>query len=229
MSCELVIFDCDGVLVDSEPISNRVFTSALHELGFDWTYDRVCRRFIGLSMPLCIEQIEEELGCPVPDRFIGDLQRRTFEAFRRERLQAVRGVPQLLENLDMPFCVASSGELEKMRVTLTLTGLLPRFEGRLFSAQQVRHGKPAPDLFLFAAEACGVVPGRCVVVEDSVPGVRAARAAGMTVFGYTERSDGAALAAHGAVVFESMMDLPRLICERPDASKEANRCVERGT
>jgi len=114
----------------------------------------------------------------------------------------------MLDALDLPFCVASSGELEKMRTTLGLTGLLPRFTGRMFSAQQVSRGKPAPDLFLLAAEPSGFAPERCAVVEDSVPGVQAGVAARMTVFGYAGRSDRAALAAQGAVVFDSMKDLP---------------------
>ena len=211
MNYDLIIFDCDGVLVDSEPIANRMFTAALNEIGFDWSYQQVCGRFIGLSMSRCIELIEEELGRPVPERFLDELQRRTFEAFRTEGLAAVRGVEKMLDALDLPFCVASSGELEKMEWTLGQTGLLPRFAGRMFSAEQVPRGKPAPDLFLFAADSCGVAPQRCAVIEDSVPGVQAGMAARMTVFGYAERSDRTALAAHGAIVFDSMMDLPGLI------------------
>lgn len=221
MNCDLIIFDCDGVLVDSEPISNRIFTAVLREIGFDWSYEQVCSRFIGLSMTRCIELVEADLGRPVPEGFLDDLQRRTFEAFRTEGLAAVRGVPQMLDRLDIPFCVASSGEPEKMQTTLGLTGLLPRFAGRMFSAQQVRRGKPAPDLFLFAAESCGVAPERCTVVEDSVPGVQAAVTARMRVFGYAERSDRAALAASGAVVFDSMTDLPGLIRERPVRTGES--------
>ena len=229
MNCELVIFDCDGVLVDSEPIANRVFTAALRELGLDWTYDQVYERFIGLSMPHCVEQIEGTLGRPVPAGFVVDFQRKTFEAFRSDGLQPVRGVPELLGELDIPFCVASSGEIEKMRRTLGLTGLLDRFEGRMFSAQQVRHSKPAPDLFLLAAASYDTVPERCVVVEDSVPGVQAAVSAGMTVFGYAERSDGAVLDAHGAVVFESMAELPRLIREQPVRKEGSEGCVGQAT
>jgi HAD superfamily hydrolase (TIGR01509 family) len=145
------------------------------------------------------------------ENFLDVLQQRTFDAFRDEALQAVSGVSQVLDGLEVPFCVASSGELTKMRTTLGLTGLLSRFADRMYSAQQVAHGKPAPDLFLFAAESCGVAPGRCAVVEDSVPGVQAAVAARMTVFGYAERSDRTALAAHGAVVFDSMAELPGLL------------------
>ena len=215
MNDDLIIFDCDGVLVDSEPIANRVFTAALHELGFDWSYAQVCERFIGLSMTRCVELIENDLGRPVPDGFLGSVQEDTFEAFRSDGLQAVSGVAQMLDDLDWAYCVASSGELEKMQTTLGLTNLLSRFAGRMFSAQQVSRGKPAPDLFLFAAESCGVAPSRCVVVEDSVPGVQAAVSAQMTVFGYAERADRAALAANGALVFDSMTDLPGLIRARP--------------
>ena len=211
MNCELVIFDCDGVLVDSEPISNRVFTAALRDLGFDWSYDEVCRRFIGHSMAHCLLEIEADLGRPVPECFLDELQARTFDAFREEKLQPVPGIPELLDRLEIPFCVASSGEPEKMRTTLGLTGLLPRFEGRLFSSVQVRHGKPAPDLFLLAAESCGAAPDRCVVIEDSVAGVRAGVDAGMAVLGYGGGPAGADLAAHGATVFESMAEVPRLI------------------
>ena len=211
MNYDLVIFDCDGVLVDSEPISNRVFTAALRELGFDWGYEQVCERFIGLSMTRCIELVEDDLGRSVPENFLSDLQRRTFDAFRNDQLQPVRGVARMLDALEVPFCVASGGELEKMTTTLGLTDLLPRFSNRMFSAQQVRRGKPAPDLFLFAAGSLGVAPERCVVIEDSVPGVQAGVAARMTVFGYAARSDHAALSASGAVVFDSMTDLPGLI------------------
>jgi HAD superfamily hydrolase (TIGR01509 family) len=208
---ELVIFDCDGVLVDSEPISNRVFTSALHELGFDWSYLEVCRRFIGRSMASCMLEIEQESGRPVPEGFLEKLQARTFAAFREEKLQAVTGIPQLLDRLEIPFCVASSGDPEKMRTTLGLTGLLPRFADRLFSAVQVEHGKPAPDLFLLAARSCGAAPERCVVIEDSVAGVQAGVAAGMNVLGYIAGPSGADLAAYGATVFESMDDVPGLL------------------
>lgn len=211
MTCDLLIFDCDGVLVDSEPIANRVFTAALNALGFDWSYEEVCRRFIGCSMAHCLLEIEAELGVPAPPGFLDELRQRTLVAFRDERLQPVCGIPELLDRLRIPTCVASSGEPEKMRVTLGLTGLLPRFSGRMFSAVQVEHGKPAPDLFLFAAESCGVAPGGCVVIEDSVVGVRAAVAAGMTVLGYSASTSAADLAAHGAVVFESMAEVPALL------------------
>ena len=209
---ELVVFDCDGVLVDSEPVANRVFAEALCEIGLDLGYEQVSREFIGLTLTRCTEIIAERLGGPVPDRFLERLQSSTFDAFRQE-LHAVRGIERALDRIDLPTCVASSGEHEKMRLTLGLTGLLPRFSGRLYSATEVPRGKPWPDLFLHAAESMAASPSRCAVVEDSLPGVQAARAAGMQVFGYVERSDPAALAAAGAVVFDEMSALPGLLRE----------------
>ena len=130
MSYELIIFDCDGVLVDSEPVANRVFTEALNEIGLDMTFDEVCDTFIGLSMPRCVKIVESRLGRPTTARFLARLQERTFEAFRSE-LAPVRGVADALARIDGPVCVASSGEHEKMELTRGLAGLLPRFAGRL--------------------------------------------------------------------------------------------------
>lgn len=205
-NAELVIFDCDGVLVDSEPPANRAMTQALAEVGLEWSYEEVCRRFIGLSMARVVELVEHELRHPLPERWLEDLQRRTFEAFRRE-LTPVRGVEEVLDALDRPYCVASSGEFEKMRLTLGKTGLLARFEGRMFSATQVARGKPAPDLFLWAAERMETRPARCVVVEDSLPGVLAAQAAGMRVIGYSGSGFGEAIAEAGAPVIDAMGQL----------------------
>jgi HAD superfamily hydrolase (TIGR01509 family) len=203
----LVIFDCDGVLVDSEPVANRVFADALHELGLDMTFEDVCREFTGLSMSRCVTLIEKRMGRPLPPGFVDDVQRRTFDEFRRD-LQPVAGVVEALDRIDLPACVASSGELEKMRLTLGITGLLPRFEGKLYSAEQVARGKPAPDLFLFAARQMGLPPGGCAVVEDSVPGVLAARTAGMRALGYAGAGEDDRLRDAGAEVFRDMAQLP---------------------
>jgi phosphoglycolate phosphatase len=207
---DLVIFDCDGVLVDSEPASNHVFAEELRGLGLDIGYDEVCQRFIGLSMARCVEIMSEEVGQPVPPGFVERLQSRTFAAFR-DGLEPVQGVREILPRITVPVCVASSGEHEKMRLTLGLTGLLNRFEGRLFSATEVPRGKPYPDLFLHAALQMGARPAGCVVVEDSKPGVRAARAAGMTAFGYAGHGNGAELMSAGARVFDDMVELPDLL------------------
>ena len=210
----LVIFDCDGVLVDSEPLANRVFTEALNEIGLAIGYDEVCREFIGLTTDCAMELVRGRLGRPVPEGFVDDVQARTFAAFERG-LRPVRGVREALERIELPVCVASSGEPEKMRLTLGLTGLLERFEGRLFSATEVPRGKPHPDILLHAARSMGIPPEECTVVEDSVPGVRAGRSAGMDVLGYAGESDGARLEAEGAQVFHDMRRLPDLLVRGP--------------
>ena len=209
---DLLIFDCDGVLVDSEPPANRVLCATLNELGLEITLADTVRHFIGRSLDSCIERIETEFGLPLADDFRQRLQRRTFAAFRDE-LRAVPGIVPVIEQLTVPYCVASSGTIEKMRFTLGLTGLLAHFEGRMFSATEVTRGKPHPDLFLHAARRMGHPPERCVVVEDSPPGVAGAIAAGMGVFGYAggALADAAALRAGGATVFADMADLPELL------------------
>jgi HAD superfamily hydrolase (TIGR01509 family) len=217
----LIIFDCDGVLVDSEPVANHVFTDAVGELGLEMTYAEVCREFIGFSMSQCVQLIERRMGRPLPRDFVEEVQRRTFDEFRRG-LESIPGVAEALARIDIPVCVASSGELEKMRLTLGITGLLPRFEGRLFSAEQVTHGKPAPDLFLFAARRMDVPPWDCAVVEDSRPGVLAARAAGMRALGYATGTEADRLRDAGAEVFGDMAELPHLF-DRERTESRASR------
>jgi HAD superfamily hydrolase (TIGR01509 family) len=207
----LVIFDCDGVLVDSEPISLRTFTEALHDLGLDLSEEQMFDNFVGYSMKHCMEVVHKLLGRPAPENFVADLQARTFERFKAE-LKPMPGIEQALDELGVPFCVASSGAHEKMRTTLGITGLLPRFEGKMFSATQVARGKPAPDVYLFAAEKMGVELGRCVVVEDAPPGVQAGVAAGMRVLGFCAHTPRAKLEAAGAhVLFDDMRRVAELV------------------
>ena len=196
----LVIFDCDGVLVDSEPVANRTLGQMLRELGLDLTQAQIFEHFVGYSLPHCLRVIEGMLGHPAPDNFLRDLQARTFAAFKTE-LRAMPGIEQALDLLDaagLPYCVASSGDHEKMNTTLGITGLLPRFAGRIFSVTQVARGKPAPDVYLFAARQLGAEPTACVVVEDTPPGVQAGAAAGMTVFGFSAHTPEQKLRAAGA-------------------------------
>lgn len=207
---DLVIFDCDGVLVDSEPPANRVLARAIRELGWEMTVDEVTRRFKGLSLADCVRIVEERLGAPVPADFLSRLNERTYAAFREE-LRAVPGVERVVASLRVPRCVASSGSHEKMRLTLGLTGLLPYFDDHLFSATEVARGKPAPDLFLHAARAMGAPPNACVVVEDSLPGVQGAVAAGMRVLGFAREEEPSRLEAAGAVAFRDMNELLPLI------------------
>ncbi|MCB2202096.1 HAD family hydrolase [bacterium] len=214
----LIIFDCDGVLVDSEPITNRIFCRMLNEIGLDISFKETMSTFMGRTMDSCVEIIEKRLGRPVPDNFIEEYHRRIIPAFEGE-LTAVDGVEAALDVLPVPTCVASSGSHEKMRATLGITGLLPRFEGRLFSGTEVPRGKPFPDLFLHAAATMGAVPERCAVIEDSVPGVQAGVAAGMTVFGYAGFTPSDRLLEAGALVFDNMRELPRLLAEHAPLTK----------
>jgi HAD superfamily hydrolase (TIGR01509 family) len=206
----LVVFDCDGVLVDTERLTVGVEARVLTELGWTHTAEDVVARWMGRSSAVQLAELEARLGAEHTRLFDERTTRELHEVFDRE-LTAVEGVETVLDHLErhgVPTCVASSGTHERMRRTLGLTGLAHRFDGRVFSATEVQHGKPAPDLFLHAAAAMGVPPSRCVVVEDSVYGVRAGVAAGMTVYGFAGGLTAAdALAAAGAVTFDRMTDL----------------------
>ena len=210
---ELLIFDCDGVLVDSDRISLRIQAERLTALGLPMTYEDCVREFLGLGMPATLRLIEERLGKPLPPGWAEELDEEVEAAFRRE-LKPVPGIVEALDRITLQTCVASSGSHEKMTLTLGLTGLNERFAGRIFSADEVARGKPDPDLFFFAAERMGVVPERCIVVEDSPFGVAAARAAGMSALGYAADAEPRAVGAlfdAGAIVFTSMADLPGLL------------------
>jgi HAD superfamily hydrolase (TIGR01509 family) len=214
-----IIFDCDGVLVDTELLANRCFAAALNRVGLPWSVEETMRRLVGRSMNACVGIIEGELGDKLPADFLSRLQAETFASFRAAPVQPVAGIPELLDWLDaqrVAYCVASSGEIEKMRLTLGLTGLLPRFEGRMFSASMVERGKPFPDLFLHAASSIGVDSRQCTVIEDAVPGVQAGVAAGMEVLAYAgaPHADRSGLAAAGGTVFDDMRDVPHLLQKR---------------
>jgi HAD superfamily hydrolase (TIGR01509 family) len=208
---ELVIFDCDGVLVDSERIAVRTDVKVLARLGWILTEAEVIERFVGLSDRSIKAAIETHLGRALPDEWQAEFQSLYRDAFTAE-LTPVPGVVEALDQIDLPACVASSGSHEKMRFTLGLTGLYERFAGRIFSAYDVARGKPAPDLFLYAASRMGAVPEACAVVEDSRYGIEAALAAGMRAFGFAGGLTPAArLEAPGVIVFRDMRELPALL------------------
>ncbi|MGW1377640.1 HAD family hydrolase [Streptomyces sp. NPDC002446] len=215
MRYDLVIFDNDGVLVDSEPISNSLLADYLTELGFPTSYEESIRDYMGSAMHRIHELIMERTGQRLPDDFDEVFHGRVFAAFERE-LQPVAGVTAMLEKLaadGVPYCVGSSGSHERIRVGHRKTGLDRWFtDGRIFSSQDVGRGKPAPDLFLHAAREMAVAPERCVVVEDSPLGVRAAVAAGMDVYGFTGMTPAEKLTGAGANgLFGHMAELPELL------------------
>ena len=208
---ELVIFDCDGVLVDSEPIAARVGAAVLAELGWSVTPEELIRRFAGSTDQYWRDSIESELGRALDDDWEAPYQSWYADAFDSE-LRAVPGVVDVLKSLGVPFCVASNGAHDKIRKNLSRVGLLAAFEGRIFSAQDVREGKPAPDLFLHAAQSMGVSAARCAVIEDSPTGLAAARAAGMQCFAYASGLIPVArLTGPATTVFDDMSQLPKLI------------------
>ncbi len=211
---DLVIFDCDGVLVDTERIAVPIDVALLAELGWEMSASEVVERFLGMSDADCKAAIEAYLGEPVPPEVSFETDPRYREAFERD-LAPVDGVVESLDALEragVATCVASGGTHSKMRFTLGLTGLYERFDGRIYSAEDVTRGKPAPDLFLLAASELGVPAPRCAVVEDSPLGLEAAIAAGMSALAYagglTPRSR---LAVAGATLFEDMRALPTLL------------------
>ncbi|MGY1500047.1 HAD family hydrolase [Streptomyces sp. QTS52] len=213
MRYDLVIFDNDGVLVDSESISNTLLAAYLTELGHPTSYEDSLRDYMGSAMHRVHDLVEERSGRRLPDDFDDVFHGRVFAAFERE-LQPVAGVVDVLEKLradGVPYCVASSGSHERIRVGHRTTGLERWFDGgRVFSAEDVGRGKPAPDLFLYAAERMGVAAERCVVVEDSPLGVRAAVAAGMDVFGFTAMTPADRLVG-ATQLFGSMGELADLV------------------
>jgi HAD superfamily hydrolase (TIGR01509 family) len=216
MNFDLVIFDCDGVLVDSEVIACRVDADTLTRHGYPITADQVLDRFLGRSMREVNLEVEAELGRSLPDDFSTQLLDELYRSFAAE-LEAVPHIHQTLDTIAQPVCVASSGSHERMRISLGRAGLYDKFAPHIFSATQVRNGKPAPDLFLFAAEQMAMSPKQCLVIEDSAPGIAAALAAGMTVLGFHGGSHcrpgyADTLRAAGAVVtFDDMRKLAGLI------------------
>jgi HAD superfamily hydrolase (TIGR01509 family) len=210
----LVIFDCDGVLVDSERISNDVLAAALRELGLAISAQDAHDRYRGMFLSEIRADAERRLGAPLPPEFVDTFERAREEAFRA-KLQAVPGAARAVREiraLGFEVCVASQGKLSKTELTLRLTGLRDLFGPEaLFSSHSVARGKPAPDLFLHAAATMGRAPERCVVVEDTMIGVQAARAAGMRVIAYAPDGAAAAFRAAGVETVGALEELPEAL------------------
>jgi HAD superfamily hydrolase (TIGR01509 family) len=213
---DLVIFDCDGVLVDSEVISCRAHAATLTRHGYPITADQVLDRFLGVSDREARLTIEAELGRSLPADFEAQMKQTALQRYADE-LRLVPYIAETIAAIDLPKCVASSGTPEKIRHGLTCAGLYDVLAPHIFSAVQVKRGKPAPDLFLFAAEQMRARPERCIVIEDSVPGITGALAAGMTVLGFHGGSHcrpgyaDTLRAAGAAVTFDDMRKLPGMI------------------
>jgi HAD superfamily hydrolase (TIGR01509 family) len=212
---DLVIFDCDGVLVDSEPIANRVLAEQLSAVGLVMSVGEVMAKFIGKTRAGCLELATELLRRPLPENFAESWDASLFRALARE-VKPTEGIRDLLDALDIQYCVASNSSAERMRISLSSAGLLPLFDGRTFSAQDVARPKPAPDLFLHAAKALNVAPSRTVVIEDTVIGVQAATAAGMAVLAYAvDNARHTTFAAYGAIPFDAMSKVITVLAEKP--------------
>jgi HAD superfamily hydrolase (TIGR01509 family) len=223
---DLIIFDCDGVLVDSEVISCRAHAETLSRHGYPISPDEVLKRFLGVSDREARLIVENEIGRDFPKDFEAQVKAATLSFYAGD-LQAIANVGAAIAAIDLPKCVASSGTPEKIQHGLTCAGLYDLLAPHIFSAAQVARGKPAPDLFLFAAEQMNAAPERCIVIEDSVPGVTGARAAAMTVLGFhggshcTPGHANLLRAAGAAVTFDDMRQLPDLIARIGTATAAA--------
>ena len=210
MNYKLVIFDCDGVLVDSEAIGNRFISEALTLAGIPISAEGALSKFLGGKLTQIKEDAEKQLGFSLPANWVDEIYKKQFSEFRKnlKSISGIEDVLDVLERINIPVCVGSNGPLNKMEVSLGVTKLKDRFLGRIFSADQVERPKPAPDLYLYCAEQMGVLPQDCLVIEDSPRGASAGVTAGMTVFGYTGGEDASALKKVGCTeVFDSMQEI----------------------
>ncbi|GAL68955.1 HAD family hydrolase [Jejuia pallidilutea] len=205
-----IIFDCDGVLIDSEPIAIGVLVEMANHLGANMDFNTALIELKGKSFNSCTHLISKRIGKPLPVNFESDYRINTFEAFR-EKIKPIKGVKSVVENLDIPFCTASSGPENKIRLNLEVTGLLPYFEGNIFSCYAIKKWKPEPDIFLWAAKTMGFKPSECLVIEDSVSGATAAKLGGFDVFGYTEHDYNNELDGIATNTFNNMEKLLEMI------------------
>ncbi|MEM6316657.1 MAG: HAD family hydrolase [Bacteroidota bacterium] len=205
-----ILFDCDGVLVDSEPITARVLVEMSQAIGIDIDVDFVEQRFLGNSWAGCAAILEEEGGKKLPDNFEQEYRHLSSEAFKKE-IQPIRGIPELIDRLTIPFAVASSGPTAKIRLNLGLIGLLDRFEENIFSCWDLQKWKPDPAIYLHAAEVMGFAPKDCMVVEDSIFGVKAGLAGGFRTVGYASPHTEEALQELGAEVIYEMETLHEMV------------------
>jgi HAD superfamily hydrolase (TIGR01509 family) len=210
MKYKCIIFDNDGVLIDSEIISNKVMVEMAKSVGVTIDMDYAMKHFSGVSLQNTMDYIERKAGKKLPDDFEQEFRKRTFERFKTD-LKPVKGVAELLGKISVPCCVASSGPREKLELSLKVTNLIHKFEHRVFSCYDIGAWKPNPDIFLYAAKEMGFKPGECAVVEDSLAGVKAAKAGGFDVYGFANERNKREFEELGATVFFSMEELAGLL------------------
>lgn len=205
-----VIFDCDGVLIDSETIAVGILVDMANDLGANIDRKGAVSQFKGKLFSFCMDTISELIGKPLPETFESDYRVKSFEAFK-ENMKPIEGIKAVLQNLELPFCTASSGPEDKIRLNLGLTGLLPFFEDNIFSCYTIKKWKPDPTVFLWAVETMGFKPSECIVVEDSLSGVRAAKSGGFDVFGFAAHDYNKELESEATKTFDSMQELLEMI------------------
>lgn len=210
MKYQCIIFDCDGVLVDSEEISNSVLLQMASRAGIEINKQYAIQHFNGKSLQSTFREIEKLLGKPLPATFEQDYRAASYKAFALD-LKAIKGVHHFIEKLHIPFCVASSGPPQKIKQNLATTNLLDKFTDRIFSCYDIGSWKPEPQIFLHAAKTMGFLPEQCAVIEDSLSGIKAARSGGFDVYALTSKKNKLAFESVGAAVFHSMDDLYDLI------------------
>ncbi len=210
MKFKCIIFDCDGVLVDSEAISAKIFQEMAAESGFKLDFESVLEQITGTSMTENLKFFSENINGELPEDFESEFRKRSYEAFKTD-LKPIKGIHDLLEKINIPVGVASSGPVEKIKLNLTTTNLIDYFGNNIFSCYEIGSWKPEPEIYLHAAKKMGFKPGECAVIEDSLAGVQSAKAGGFNVFGFANDKNETAFKELGATVFFSMAELGSLL------------------
>jgi HAD superfamily hydrolase (TIGR01509 family) len=205
-----ILFDCDGVLVDSEAIGNQVLLNMAAKYGLQMSLNEAYKKFNGRSLKDCLEQIEGLIQKPLPENFEVAYRKKSFKAFAKH-IQPIEGVLAFIDNLTLNYCVASSGPIEKIQLTLKTAGLIDKFENKIFSSYQINSWKPDPGIFLYAAQKMGFPINECIVIEDSLAGVIAAKKGGFKVFGLANEKNSKELENEGAIVFYTFEELAKLL------------------
>ena len=210
MEVKCIIFDCDGVLVDTEKIGNGILLEMAAEHGFEMEIEDAYRDFNGRNLKECFQHIETAIGKKLPESFENEYREKSFEAFRTQ-VRPMEGVVSFIEKLKIPYCVASSGPVDKIRLNLEVAGLLNKFEGKMYSSYEIKSWKPEPGIFLHAAKEMGFDVKDCIVLEDSRAGVKAGISGGFKVYGFANGYNNEDLEKEGAILFHSYEELSGLL------------------